>query len=652
MSKEKQRSTVSGTFIERLRTEVLEHYSDERFGVSELVELYGLSRSQLHRKLKAATGQSISQFIREIRLDEALKLLQQEDLTASEVSYKVGFNSPTYFNTCFNEYFGYPPGEVKHQMALGILGRSAEMVSAKTPKKNRSVKFWLIGITLVASGFFLFKYWQQGDHNGVTKDVVKPKTIAVLPFKNWSGNPDLEYVSDGMTDAVITRLSRISDIDKVVPFSTVISYKNSDKVTSEIAKELNVAYILEGNFKLSGDQVMSNLNLIEVASNEYIWSLEYTGKWKADEIFEMQAAVAENVAGNMKASVSSKEKAEINRSLTQNVEAYRYLLEGDAQYYKLNPQGLENAIQLYMESIKLDSTFVDAYIGLGRTHMLCGLVWGVKPQQEAFSKAKPALLKAQRLDQRKNGLNEELISSLLATASFYFELDISIAESYFMDKLSSAVKPRYRDFYFDYTRKTGRFDKTMEILQREMEQYPSVSDAYWQKGLIHIMRGEKNEALNLLETYDLYYEDNFFYLQETSKWYYYMGEVEKSKVNLDKLLKKFNTRPPIINWSIAVHAQLSADQTTIVSALAELRKQYESRSSGSPAWFIAMYYCHTKEYDKAFEWLNRSYQNKEVELTWFMEEPLLKPLKTDPRYVKIYNKLGFDVVAPLEPVIP
>ncbi len=121
-------------FISKLNDIVLENYTNEQFGASDLVEHYGISRSQLHRKLKSATGQSVSQFIREFRLEESLKLLQQEDTTASEVAYKVGFNSPTYFNTCFNEYFGFPPGETQHQMELAksnntVLSKSVDATS-------------------------------------------------------------------------------------------------------------------------------------------------------------------------------------------------------------------------------------------------------------------------------------------------------------------------------------------------------------------------------------------------------------------------------------------------------------------------------------------------------------------------------------------
>ena len=243
-------------FIKDLRAIVLENYTDEQFGVSELVKICGKSRSQLHRKVKSTTGKSLSQFIREIRLDEALKILEEKDVTAAEVAYQVGFNSPTYFNTCFNEYFGYPPGEVKLRMEQE--GKSTKIPEATDPpRKNSRVLVWLVVVTVLVVIVLTLNYFSQASNVMTEEMIEQPKTIAVLPFKNWSGDPELEYVSDGMTDAVITRLARISDIERVVPYSTVVNYKNSEKSMDAIAKELNVEFILEGNFKLSGNRVMT-----------------------------------------------------------------------------------------------------------------------------------------------------------------------------------------------------------------------------------------------------------------------------------------------------------------------------------------------------------------------------------------------------------
>ncbi|HMB64221.1 MAG TPA: AraC family transcriptional regulator [Eudoraea sp.] len=103
-------------FLEELRQLVLDNLTNEQFSVEQLADTHGTSRSYLHKRLKKLEQKSVSQFIREIRLKEAMKMLQQDLATASEIAYRVGSSSPTYFNTCFKDYFGCPPGEVKFRL--------------------------------------------------------------------------------------------------------------------------------------------------------------------------------------------------------------------------------------------------------------------------------------------------------------------------------------------------------------------------------------------------------------------------------------------------------------------------------------------------------------------------------------------------------
>ena len=122
-------------------------------------------------------------------------------------------------------------------------------------------------------------------NESVDKDV---KSIAVLPFKNWSGDPYLEPFCDGMTDAVISRLSKIRSLGKVISRTSVMKYKGTDKSATEIAKELGVTHILEGSFQKSGNQVKINLQLIDGKSDNHLWSDKYSGEWNND-IFKIQA---------------------------------------------------------------------------------------------------------------------------------------------------------------------------------------------------------------------------------------------------------------------------------------------------------------------------------------------------------------------------
>ncbi len=637
--------TNQNAFLEKLRKIVYEHYTDEQFGVSDLVEGFGMSRSQLHRKLKRATGQSISQFIREIRLEEALKLLQEEDITASEASYQVGFNSPTYFNTRFNEYFGYPPGETQHELELAKstspnVRNPVDIGSDKNSfSRNRRVLIWLVAITLIVSALFIYNYFSLFKEAVVTV-TEKEKTIAVLPLKNWSGNSELEYISDGMTDAIISKLSEIQDFDRVMPFASMIRYKDTHMDLKEIAKELNVAYVLEGNFKLSGTKVQSNLKLIEASKLEHVWNLEYTGEWKSNEIFEMQATVAENVAKNMKATISENELADIQKIPTNNKKAYNLFLQAEFQKNKQTEDAFKNAIPLYKQAIALDSTFARAHSGLADIWSMGGLVWGIYDEQEAWGNAKRLLLKTLDIDSTTIHIYSQLYRGY-----FYYDWDFDLVEKFYQNRFHRPESDRSMAIDLDYLTKIGRHNEAFLEVERRILNDPSYAVYYSFKAEILMFLGRGNEAIDLLESTDPLYSDNWWYLRETAKLYYYLGEYGKSKRQLKKSMTNFpNDYPPILMWLNAAHAQLDGNSTEATKYLAELHGEYNESSSGSPAWFIALYYCALKDYENAFKWLQKSYERHEVEMTWLKEEPLLQSLKGDPRYIDLYNKMGFQYV--------
>jgi TolB-like protein/AraC-like DNA-binding protein len=635
------------TFLEKLRAIVLDHYTDEQFGVRELVNHFGMSRSQLHRKLKSATGQSVSQFIREIRLEVALKILQEEEITASEVAYKVGFNSPTYFNTCFHAYFGYPPGEAQLQMKLAKSSSKTEVYTqsqSQRPRMNKRLLIWLAVVTLLVLSFFAFKYFNlDSEELTDTSEEIK-KSIAVLPLKNWSGDVELEYVSEGMTDAIISKLAEIEDIDRVIPFTSMIRYKDTQKDIQEIAKELNVAFILEGNFKLSGEQVQSNLKLIEASSLEHVWTMEYTGAWKSDEIFKMQSEVAQNVANTLSANIATNEMTALQYQPTESEEAYQVYLKAEYQLNKLSKYGLTNAIGLYEEAITLDSTYVEPYVGLATAYLISGAVWGLIPEQEAWNKSKPLFEKALVLDSLASGRNTTMINLQLHGGIFYYELDLPKVERQILLSLTNKDQLSSENLLFDYARKTGRLDYSLKLVKDELKINPTDGLEYMQMAFLQFMKGDTQSALALLEKYDPLYQDNYFYLLETSKWYFYMGEVEKSKQHLSTLMEHHEDRPPIVYWLLAVHSEIEGDEDTLNSSLTILNKQYRDVQSGSPAWFLALYYFHTGETDKAFDWLQKSYDRREVEMTWLKEEPMLKGVQNDPRYIELYEKMGFQHV--------
>jgi AraC-like DNA-binding protein len=195
---------MNNDFIKRLTDIIEANLANEKFGIGDVVKEMGMSHLNLHRKLKTASNQTISQFIREIRLKKAKELLLNENLTVSEVSYRVGFGSPTYFNKCFHEYFGFSPGELKYRELNSE--PIEKQVNTTSPKQGKTKKLViLISIILV---LFLVAIFLINRGSISKSENTQPKSIAVLPFKYLSNEHEKQYLADGTMDAILLHLSK------------------------------------------------------------------------------------------------------------------------------------------------------------------------------------------------------------------------------------------------------------------------------------------------------------------------------------------------------------------------------------------------------------------------------------------------------------
>lgn len=638
------------TLVDKLTKEIEANLNNDQFGVDSLAQAVCMSRSSLHRKLHKQLGISTSQFIREYRLKRAREILRLEDVTASEVAYRVGFSSATYFNTCFHKFYGYTPGEVKSRISAEIeeygqsyTSKKERDLNTKTPVskfKKKGFKNILVLATLLIFGalaaFYIYDTSASESVQTYENNAINEKSIVILPFKNWTGNPDLEYISDGMTDAVTSRLTKVNAIEKVIPFTSALQYKTTEKPINEIAKELGVANLLQGNLQISGNQIKINLQLIHGRSNVHLWSEEYTREWKSDEIFEIQAEVVEAVAKNMRATISENELVAIKKIPTKSKQAYSYYLQGEFQRQKGNELSYSNAINLYEKAIAADSIFVEPYIDMANVWHMGGSVWGFYDQQMAWSNAKVLLQEALIIEPDNQRIVEEL-----NTGRFFYDWNFELVEQSYKKIVSNSANDKPSVISLDYPIKTGRPEETLKAIERFSNNDPSnVFYPFFRAEALFYL-GSANEAREILIQTDPLYNGNWFYLRESAKLYYYLGEYEKSKVQLEKILSQFSDYPPILMWLNAVYAQLDGDSELTSTYLTELYTSYFENSSGSPAWFLAMYYCTVKDFEKALDWLQKSYDRHEVEMTWLREEPLLAPIRKDPRYKDLYEKVGF-----------
>jgi len=378
-------SSIDHAFTRKLTEIVHANLENENFGVKELARETGMSRFNLNRKLHFICHKTINQFIREIRLEQSMEMLRQESLTASEVAFKVGFSSPAYFSSCFSEYFGFPPGEVKKR-SLSVSGEKVEVSSyepintlqerssikapalAMSKQVKRIITFASFCLIFFLILFYLLYPETFGHINfGGSNRLNKTKSIAVLPFINDSKDPENVYFINGVLEAILDNLAKIKDLE-VRPRTSVEKYRNNKfKSTPQIARELGVNYIIEGSGQKIGDQISLYIQLIEVSSDKHILSSRYN--MKLEDIFDLQSEVAIKVASEIKAVITQEEKKSIEKPPTTSVAAWEMYSRGFELH---NIADLENNIEndkqakvYFKKAIQLDSMYAEPYVQLG-----------------------------------------------------------------------------------------------------------------------------------------------------------------------------------------------------------------------------------------------------------------------------------------------
>jgi len=361
-------------FIQSLVELIQANIGDEDFGAKELAKAAGISQRKLSFKLRTTTNKSISRFITEIRLQQALELLRKEDITASEVAYKVGFGSATYFNTCFRSFFGYPPGKVRKGISNDIEGSNPDNNLSESLPKKSSMKtaVYVFGGLLILTGFFplvnrIF-IKSPSAKDSIISSKERERSIAVLPFENLSDSTANQYFIDGLRDEIFTDLSHIHDL-RITSRTSVEQFRESDKTAAEIAKKLDVEYIVEGSGQKYDNSYQLRIQLIDAKNDKQLWAESYDKEIReTKDIYGTQSEIAQLIATKLKATITPQEKQLIDKIPTINLTAYDFYQKAEEEnmggYPEFNAAAARRKEVLLHKALKCDSTYAQAYAGL------------------------------------------------------------------------------------------------------------------------------------------------------------------------------------------------------------------------------------------------------------------------------------------------
>jgi len=389
-------------FLSSAIAAVASHLDEENFGVAELAEEMNMSRSTLLRRVKAATGLSAAMFIRQQRLKHARSFLQEARFTVSEVAYKTGFSSSSYFAKCYRDEYGYPPGEEgNHPIETTELP-----LESVDPNPSANPLPWRVlagigGILLLALGLLLF--WPAGDSPDAS-----PKTIAVLPFQNDSPDTTNVYLINGLMVALIDNLHQIESL-QVTSRTTVERYRGISRTAPELAEELGVNYFVEGSGQKVGDKILLTLRLVDAKADTLIWARRY--KRETTDIFQLQLEVSSSIAQEIQVVLTPAEQERLSMPPTENLVAYDYFLRGLELIQRENREGLIAGIELFKQAIEEDPRFAHPHAYMAISYYFLDLFQANQTHlEDIITHADRALL-----------LDPDLLESLIGKALYYMQ---------------------------------------------------------------------------------------------------------------------------------------------------------------------------------------------------------------------------------------
>ena len=464
------------------------------------------------------------------------------------------------------------------------------------------------------------------------------KSIAVLPFVNMSADPENEYFSDGISEEILNSLTHVEGI-RVTARTSSFSFKGKNEDIREIGNKLGVSNILEGTVRRAGKKIRINVQLISAVDGYQIWSEAYDSE--LEDIFQVQDEIACKIVNRLKVNFAVNEKTEpVIKPSTENIEAYNLYLKGRYYWNKSNPEDILRAIKTFEEAIQLDPNFALPYCALSYCYSFMGSS-GLMPPAEAYPKAKDCTLKAIELD--PNHAESHLS---LATIKFYHNWDFEGAEA----SLKKAADLGLNSSLFNQVQgwfliAIGNFEKAIEKIQQALALDPlslplmsTLGDAYSFAGRFEEGLAQYNKLIELEPNFRRGFEGR-------GMIYLAMGENEKAVKDFEQYHKLVGH--PLKGLSSLGHAYAAAGQTEKALEVVEKLKLREQNEPGVLLHMdYAFLYSGMKQFDLAFDYLNKTYDQRMgiacLGMIFCIRYPMLNELKSDPRFKELTQKMGLE----------
>jgi TolB-like protein/DNA-binding winged helix-turn-helix (wHTH) protein len=515
----------------------------------------------------------------------------------------------------------------------------AGVVSQQIPSfrsTHQKVKRFRLGVAFVA-GFLAISallYFAKISNRFPFRNAAKSiRSVAVLPFDNFSGDPEQQYFADGMTEALIAELGQIRDL-RVPSRTSVMLYKRANKPLRQIAQELAVDALLEGSVTRSGDRVEITVQLLDGSRDQHLWGGTYDRDFR--DVLALQHELARAITAELKISFSPRAQQHLKSAAPVNANAYAAYLRGRFYWYKRTIEGFQKSIQYYEQAVAADSNYAPAYAGLADAYALLGSSPNdVLPPNEAMPKAKAAAQQALQLD---DGLAEAHAS--LAYINMVYDWNGASAEKEF--KRAIELNPNYagaHEWYAEFLAAKGREREALEEMKRARDADP----------LLVLMHAAVAEALY----YSRRYDDVISQCQQTLELdpdyplaHFHLGRAYLAKNMYPEAIAEYQKAQmslgdtPALVMAVGYAKAKAGDRGAARKALEELRAQSKRRYV--PALYFAAIFTGLGDSDAGLSWLEKAYREHSDYLIYLNVDPMADTLRSSPRFQAILQKIGID----------
>ena len=493
----------------------------------------------------------------------------------------------------------------------------------KAKEFDKRLLFAPLALVIIAIvGFFGYRYLNASSGDQIN-------SIAVLPFENRSGNADTDYLSDGLAESLIYRLSQLPGL-KVSPTSTVLRYKGSNSDVAAIARELEVDAIMSGRLAQRGDDLTISVELIDARTKKLIWAEQYDRKMA--DLLATQREIATTITQKLELKLSGNEKG-ISKKYTDNNEAYQLYMRGRYSFAKRTKEEMLRSIDYFRQAVKLDPKFALAYARMSEVYGSMPAYPYLSPK-EAFPEAKAAAERALEIDPTLSEAH-----TFLAYAQVIFDWDWDGGERSF--KRALELDPNNFSAHFRYGQiyllPVGRSDEAISEMDQGLKSEPLDVNMGISLAWAELVRGQNEKALaQVRRFYDL--EPN----HPLSQWVLAQVLTEMGKYDeAISICEKWLQQDP--------NNQLALRDAGFAYAKAGRRDKAEemiaryreiAKTQWVPTGRIAAIYGALGEKDKAFAELEKAFEARDWDMHRLNVEIYMRPLRDDPRFASFVKRLN------------